>query len=179
MIDLKLLRENPDFFKKAVNRKRASVDIDKILDLDKKNRKLIPQIEEMRASQRKMGDEIIALSKKEKEEKILKMQKTKQEIKDLETELEIFSKELIKNLALIPNPSFEWVPDGGEENNVTLREIGDKTVFNFKPKNYIELAEKLNLIDTERAAKVSGSRFGYILGMAARLETALMNFVFD
>jgi len=176
MIDIKLLRDNPDKIKKACKDKGVIVDIDKILELDKKKRELIQEIEGMKAEQKKMG-----------KEQIEKAKNLKEEIKKLEPELEKIEKEFNELFLQIPNLPLGDVPIGKDESeNKVIREVGKKPNFNlpagrhgFKPKDYLELAEKLDIIDVKSAAKTSGSRFGFIKNGGALLEIGLIQLAFE
>ncbi|MDO8302444.1 MAG: serine--tRNA ligase, partial [Sedimentisphaerales bacterium] len=104
----------------------------------------------------------------------------KGELKELEEKANLAEDERKIAWTKIPNPPLDWVTAGkGEADNTTLREVGKKPDFNFPPVDYVVLAEKLGLIDNERAAKVSGSRFAYLLGDMVRLEFALGQFLFE
>ena len=169
MIDIKLLRENPEKVKKSCENKQAKVDIDKVLELDKKRRELIQEIEKLRAGQKKLGKDQIEQAKN-----------LKNKIKELEPELE--KAELNFNILFsqIPNIPLDDVLVGKDASeNKVLREVGKKPNFNFKPKDYLEIAEKLDIIDIKRAGKVSGSRFGYIKGELAMLEFGLIQLAMD
>jgi seryl-tRNA synthetase len=170
MLDIKFIRENPDKVKEGCKNKQVKVNIDKILELDKKKRKLQTELESMKAEQNKLSNA----------RKIEKAKKLKSEIKNLAAKIEPIDKELNSLLYQIPNLPLDDVPVGKDENeNVVLREWGEKTKFNFKPKDYLEIAENLDLIDIKRAAKVSGSRFGYLKGEIVLLEFALIQLAFD
>jgi len=169
MIDIKLLRENPEKIKKACENKQANIDIDKVLEMDKKRRTLVQEIENMRARQKKMGKEQIEEAKE-----------LKNKIKELEPELEKTEKEFSELFLKIPNLPLDNVIIGkNETENKTLREEGEKTKFDFKPKDYLEIAEALDIIDVKRAAKVSGARFGYLKGDLPLLELALIQLAMD
>jgi seryl-tRNA synthetase len=171
MIDIKLLRENPEKIKKACENKQAKIDIDKILELDKKRRGLITEIEDSRAEQKKLG-----------KEQIEKAKELKNKIKELEPQLEAAEKEFNELFVKIPNPPLEDVPIGKDES-------GNKTIKEWKPpalaratagkKDYLELAEKLDIIDVKTAAKTSGSRFGFIKNNGALLEIGLIQLAFE
>jgi len=168
MIDIKLLRDNPDKVKKAVQNKGAQVDIGKILELDKKRRELLQKTEEVRAEQKKLG-----------KDQITKAKELKIEIKELEPELERVKKEFDELFLKIPNLPLDDVPVGKDETeNVVLREVGKKPDFKFEPKDYLTLAED-KWIDVKRAAKVSGTRFGYLKNEAVLLEYALVQWVME
>jgi len=169
MLDIKFIRQNPEKVKEGLAKKQAKVDIDRLLKLDEKKRVCLQRIESLRSEQNKLG-----------KTDIVKAQRIKAEIKNLEPELADVEKELNSLMRQIPNLPQEDVPVGKDEkDSVVLREVGKKTEFKFKPKDYLEIAESLGLIDVKRAAKVSGTRFGYLKGEAAVLEIALINLAFD
>ncbi|MBI2449992.1 MAG: serine--tRNA ligase [Candidatus Nealsonbacteria bacterium] len=169
MLDIKFIRQNSEKVKEGVAKKQAKVDIDRLLALDEKKREYLQKIENMRAEQNKLGKDDIA-----------KAQGLKAEIKKLEPELENTEKELQILLRQIPNLPLDTVPVGKDDSeNIVLREEGKKTKFDFQPKDYMDIGEKLDIIDTQRAAKVSGTRFGYIKGGAAMLEFALVNLALE
>jgi seryl-tRNA synthetase len=169
MIDIKLLRENPEKVKKACQNKRVVVDVDKILEIDKKKRELIQQIENLKAEKNKLSIKDIE-----------KGRELKEKIKQLEPKLENLEKEFNELFLQIPNLPLADVPIGKDETeNKVIEKVGKKPKFGFKSKDYLELAENLDIIDVKRTAKVSGSRFGYIKGGAAMLEMGLIGLVFD
>lgn len=169
MIDIKLLRENPDKIKKAAVSKGADpLLVDNFLKVDKEWRELTQKIDELRAQQKKLSEN----------RNVGEAKKVKEEIKTFEAALQDLEKKRDGALKYIPNPPLETVPAGKDAaENITLKEIGEKPVLAFKPKDYLSLAEALGIIDTERAGKVSGTRFGYLLGGAALLEFALVQLV--
>ena len=168
MIDIKLIRENPEKIKQAVLDKARSVDVDKIVELDKKNRELTTKIDELRHKQKQFGKEDLE-----------KAQANKQELKKLESDAKVGEKELIDLLYLVPNPSADFVPKGGEENNKIIKTIGKIPAFDFKPKDHLELGEALNIIDVKRATKVSGSRFVALKNDLALLQFSLYRHIID
>jgi len=171
MIDIKLLRENPEKIKKACRDKQANVDIDKILELDKKKRGLIAEIENMRAEQKKFG-----------KDQIEKAKELKNKIKELEPQLESTEKEFNELFIKIPNPSLDDVPIGkNETENKAIKEWWPPSFAKATEgkKDYMELAEKLDIIDVKSAAKTSGSRFGFIKNGGALLEIGLIQLAFE
>lgn len=164
MLDIKLIRENPEKVKKGAKKKNIELDIDKLLELDKRKRELLGQIEELKAQQNKLGKDNI------EEAKQLKAQ-----IKELEPQLEEIEGGFNSVLSQIPNLPLDDVPVGDESANVVLRKWGEPAKFDFEPKDHLELGEALDIIDVERAAKVSGARFGYLKGDAVLLEFALVD----
>ena len=164
MLDIKYIRENSDKVKQGCQKKQTNVDIDKLLDIDKKRRELLQKVEVLKSEQNKLG--------KEQQEEAKEL---KNKIKELEPELNKLHLEHKSLIRQIPNIPLDNVPVGKDESaNKILREEGEKTKFNFDPKDYLYIAEALDIIDVKRAAKASGSRFGYIKGGAALLEFALI-----
>jgi len=184
MIDINLIRKDPEKIKKACAAKNVKVDIDKFLELDQMRGKLIKESDDLRAEQNKIGKEIQILQQAGKKEEmpaiIGKSKIIKEKIKKLEPNLQNTEKAWKEILLIIPNPAADDVKIGKDESeNEVIKKWGKVTKFTFKPKEYMELAKKLDLIDTERAAKVSGTRFGYIKNQAVILEFALIRFAFD
>lgn len=175
MLDIRFIRENPDLIKNGCQKKQVKVDIDRILLLDKKRRELLQKIDSLRAAQNKIS-EGGGINKTQ----IEKAKELKNKIKELEKEFKETSQEFNALMLLIPNLPFDDVPIGKDESdNVVIKEVGKKPKFKFQPKDYLEIAQDLDLIDVKRAAKVSGSRFGYLKNEAVLLEFALINFVFN
>jgi seryl-tRNA synthetase len=169
MLDIKFIRQNPNKVKEGIQKKGVKVDIDKLLQLEEKRREYLKKIEDLRAKQNKLG-----------KPEIKEAQKIKSEIRKLEPNLEKIEKELKDLLFQIPNLPLADVSVGKDErDNVVLKEVGEKPKFTFKPRDYLEIAENLDLIDVKRAAKVSGTRFGYLKKEAVLIEFALINLAFD
>lgn len=181
MIDIELLRKNPEIFKKGAKNKNVDVDIDKVLDLDKKWRFALRDIENLRAKQNEIGESVtIEKDNIRKSEIIAKLKFIKSDIKGMEDEEFSLKNELEGMVRKIPNPPFDDVIVGKDDSeNKVLREVGEKPKFDFEFKDYIQLGEDLDIIDTERAAKVSGARFGYLKGGAALLEFALIQYALE
>ena len=172
MLDIKFIRENPDKVKQGCQKKQADVDIDKLLEIDKKRRELLQEIEGLKAEQKKVSGK--------DQSQIEKAKELKSKIKEIEPELSKIEEEFNKLMRQIPNVPLDDVIEGKTEgDNKVLREEGKKPEFSdFKPKDYLEIAEKLDIIDIKRAAKTSGSRFGYIKGAATLMEFALVQLAF-
>ncbi|KKR45075.1 MAG: Serine-tRNA ligase [Parcubacteria group bacterium GW2011_GWB1_40_14] len=170
MLDIKLIRENPDLVKDAILKKGVKVDLENIIVLDRQKREILSEVEQLRARQKKEGSADAREA----------MQEIKNNIKQKEEMLDKIEQELSVLLLELPNIPSADVPEGKDENdNVVVREKGNKKGFSFKARSYIELAELHQLIDTERAAKISGSRFGYLLREAALIEMALVRYAYD
>ena len=167
MIDLKKLRENPDYFREATeNKQRDPLLVDEVLRLDQLKRDVLQKVEILRAERNKIGKDDIERGKQ-----------IKTELGDLEEELKKADADLEAVLSKLPNPALDSVPAGKDESeNVELKKWGDIPKFDFDLKAHWQLGESLNLIDTERAGKVSGTRFGYLKNEGVLLELALVNF---
>ena len=169
MLDIKFIRENPDKVKEACQKKQVKCDIDRVLELDEQRRKFIQGIEVLKSDKNKLGKDNVEQAKK-----------IKKEIKKLEPELDKVEKEFEELMKQIPNPPLDEVPVGKDESeNKVLRQEGKKPKFDFPIKDYLAIAEKLDIIDIKRAAKVSGSRFGYLKGEAVLLEFSLVQLAFE
>lgn len=169
MLDINFIRENPQKIKDAGRNKNVTVDVDMVLELDKQRRELIVKSEGLKSQQNKLGKESIEEAKK-----------LKAEFKILEPQLKEVEENLNTLLLQLPNIPFDDVPVGKDDSqNVVLRKVGKLPKFNFEPKDYMQIGEALDLIDTERAGKVAGSRFGYIKNQLALLEFALIKLVMD
>ncbi len=181
MLDIKFVRQNPEKVKKACQEKGVKVNIDKLLKLDKEKREKMQKIERIRAEKNKASKEIVSIKNdKEKRKIIVEMQQLDKEEEKEKKVLKTIEKELSELINQLPNLPLEDVPVGKDDSeNVVVRQVGKKPKFNFKPKDYLEIGKKLDIIDTERAAKVAGSRFGYLKREAVLLEFALVNFVLD
>ena len=181
MLDIKFIRQNPEKVKEACKNKQVTVDVDRILELDKKRREETKRLEELRAEQNKISKQ--APEKLE----IEKAREIKEKIREVEPELERIEKEFNGLMFQIPNIPSEDVPVGKDETgNVVIRKVGKIPKFsclpagrNFKPKDYMEIAENLDLIDVKRAAKISGARFSYIKNELVLMHFALMRFGLD
>ncbi|MBL7156474.1 MAG: serine--tRNA ligase [Candidatus Pacebacteria bacterium] len=177
MLDIKFIREEPEKVKQACKAKQVQVDIDKLLEIDKKTRKVLQETETLKAQRNIITQEI---SKQKTLELIKQAQKIKEKINEREKILKNLNPEYQELLYAIPNPALDDVPEGKDESeNVVLREVSEKTKLDFKPKPHWEIGEELDIIDTQRAGKVSGSRFGFLKGKGALLEFALINFALE
>lgn len=183
MLDLKQIRQQPDWFKeKLATRGVDAADIDAVLALDVKRRELLQQTENLKA-ERNTASKQIGEAKRNHEsadEAIAKMQAVGAQIKELDEQVNAVDTELHDRLAHLPNIPHEGVPvslteDGAEE----MRRVGEIKEFDFTPKNHWEIGEELGILDFDRAAKVSGARFVYYVGLGAQLERAIYNFMLD
>ncbi len=178
MLDITFIRENAEKVKTGMESKHQDPKIvDKFLRLDEEWRAKTTAYDQLKAEQNILSKE---LSAGQSENLLSKAQFLKKRLGDIETEQNDLKKLRDDLLSRIPNIPFEDVTIGKDESeNKVLREVGTKPEFDFAPKDYLTLGEKLGLIDVKRASEVSGSRFGYILRDAALLEFALIQLAFD
>lgn len=180
MLDIKFIREHPDKVREGLKKRGIAFDIDVLLQLDSKRRAKIQEVDGLRARQNAVSGAIAGLAGKERETNIAEMQGLKSKLGDLEFELSVLEEEFSGLMYRVPNMPSPDVPVGPDEHfNKVIREAGEKPDFSFRPKDYIALGEALDLIDTARAAKVSGARFGYLKHEAPLLEFAIIQFVFS
>ncbi|MCU1808802.1 serine--tRNA ligase [Cytobacillus firmus] len=183
MLDIKFLRANFEEVKnKLQHRGEDLTDLGKFEDLDVKRRELIVEAEQLKSKRNEVSQQVAAL-KREKQDAdhlITEMREVGDKIKTLDEELRTVEEELDQLLLSIPNIPHESVPDGEtEDDNVEIRKWGEVREFNFEPKPHWDVATDLDLLDFERASKVTGSRFVFYKGLGARLERALFNFMLD
>lgn len=183
MLDSKFLRTNLEEVKeKLAKRGEDLTDFGKFESLDKKRRELINSTEDKKSKRNEVSGQIAQL-KREKQDAdhlIQEMKQVGEEIKALDDELRTVETELDTLLLSIPNIPHDSVPVGDtEDDNVEVRTWGELPKFNFEPKPHWDIADGLKILDFERAAKVTGSRFVFYRGLGARLERALFNFMLD
>jgi len=175
MIDLKLLIENPEKMKKAILKKRYKGDLDAVIRMDENRRKMMKEVEDLKAQQNKIAKEIPQAA--DKKPLLEQSKELKEKLKELDPKLEKLEADLKAEVLLIPNPTLDSVPEGGEEDNKPIKTVGKPRVFDFEPLDHMELGKKWDLIDTETAAESSGSRFYYLKNDLVLLEFALVQFV--
>ncbi len=179
MLDIKFIRQNPEKIKKACQDKQVKININQLLKLDKERRKLISELEKIKAFHNKASRAIARLTGKGKKIKIIEAKKIAGQVEKLAEKLDKVEPKFNQLMLGIPNPALADVKVGKDESgNKILRHWGRIPEFNFKIKDHIQLGKDLDLIDTGRAAKVSGSRFAYLKNGAAFLEYAIVQFVF-
>lgn len=180
MIDLNLLRENPEAIKASQRaRGRSEELVDQAVSADLAKRKALSEFESLRAEQNANSKVIAQAPKEEKAALVAAAADLAAKVKATSEAANKASEELDGILWQIENVVIEGVPSGGEDNFVVVREVGEKPKFDFEPKDHVVLGELLDVIDIERGAKISGSRFYFLKGMGARLELALMNMALD
>ena len=181
MLDIKLIREKKEEIKAAIGRKGAdTILIDEILELDKKRRDLLAKVERNQEELNKYSKDIAALHSQQKIDAINNASVVSENIKELKPALDKVEAEYKKVLYSIPNIPSEDTPDGPDESgNKVLRQVGEKPVFDFEPKEHWQLGEALDLIDIQRAVKISGARFNYLKGKLVLLQFALLNYAYS
>lgn len=178
MIDIQDLRARPDVYKEASKQKGYSVQIDRLLEVDTARREQNTKLDELRQARNEQASSL--KNQRPTEEQIAKGRELKEQISTLEQALAPLEAEYISLYKQIPNLPEQDVPVGASEaENIVTKEWGDKPQFDFEPKTHWQLAESRDLIDKERAAKVTGSRFAYIKGGLVNLQFAIVQYTFD
>jgi len=183
MLDPKLIRNNPDAVKTALKKRGEDPSlVDKYLTLDEQWRGKQHEIDELRAKQNKVSDEIAKMKKEgtDANKVIADMKKLSDDIKEQTESLKALEQEVISNALVLPNIPDKSVPEGKDsKNNIEVRKAGKSKTFDFKPKTHDEIGKNLGILDFESAARVSGSRFTTLVGLGAKLERALISFMLD
>ncbi|MCX7778324.1 MAG: serine--tRNA ligase [Armatimonadetes bacterium] len=184
MLDLRLIRERPEWVKERIRLKGDNVDaeVDRIVELDRRRREIIGEAEALKHERNIVSDEIAKRRRlgQPAEELIERMRDISDRIKWLDGKLSEIERELDSLLLIIPNLPHESVPIGEDESgNVEVMRWGEPRQFDFEPKPHWEIAQLLGIIDFERGVKLSGSRFYVLTGLGARLERALISFMID
>ncbi len=179
MLDVKMVRTDPDTVRRALERRGdPTSSLDEFLAVEERRRQLLTEVESRRAERKRASDEIAAVKKAggDADQAIAAMRTLGDQIKEHEAALAETEERLSVMLLELPNLVLPDVPDGGEEDSVVLRKVGEPRQFDFEPKDHLDLGLALDLIDMERAAKVSGSRFVYLKGDLVMLQFALVNY---
>ena len=180
MLDVKFIRENTELVRDGIRKKNSKVDLDRFLELDDIRKKIQQELEEKRAEQNLLSKKISQVNNDERDELIKTVSVIKKEVQELEEKIKPVLKEWKEILMNIPNPPSPEMPVGKDDTeNVTVYEWGKKPKFNFEPKTHDVLGRELDIIDVEKAAEVSGSRFYYLKGDMVLLQFALTRFAFD
>ncbi len=182
MLDIAVLRKEPELLRKNLEKRFSDIDVDRLLDLDRKLRKQKAELDNLLSNRNKLSKEI-GIRKKKKEDAddlIKKVNEIAEQIKETEALYNKSYDEFMKIWLFVPNLLDDSVPFGKDENdNVEVKRWGEAKKFDFKPLEHFEIATKLDILDFERGAKLSGSRFVVYKGAGARLERALINFMLD
>jgi len=182
VLDLKLIRAEPERVKEALARRGAAEEVDELLRLDTRRRELLPEIEQGRARQNEASEAIAAAKRSggEPEEAIAEMRELAGRLKVLQAELAEVEQQRDALAARLPNLPDPEAPDGmTEEDAVVVREVGERPEFDFEPRDHLEIGTALGVIEMEAAASASGARFAYLLGDLVLAELALVRFALE
>ncbi len=184
MLDPKILRENPDKIRKMINDRGVDFELEKLLSADKQRREFIVKVDNLRKKRNEMSIQVSSLLKSGKKDEVKKLvqelQADGQTLTDWEFQQKDIEKEYARLVYTIPNLIHESVPIGLDGTaNKEIRKWGNTPKFDFQIQDHIDLSDTLDLVDLERAAKVSGSRFYYLRNELVRLNQALINFALD
>ena len=183
MLDIKFLRANFEFVKSQLQHRGEDLsELNNFEELDIRRRELIVETEQLKSKRNEVSQQVAVLKreKKDAEALILEMREVGEKIKEYDNELREVEERLQTIMLGIPNLPHESVPVGDtEDDNVEIRKWGEVREFTFEPKPHWDVATDLDLLDFERAAKVTGSRFVFYKGLGAKLERALFNFMLD
>jgi len=179
VLDIKLIRDNPDVVRKALQNRGESITLDQIISLDERRRKLLHDMETLRAQRNEVSKQIGKMADKPSK-LIAEMRELGEKVTSLEAEINQGESELDDLLLRLPNIPAADVPVGKDsQDNIVVRSWGKPPDISFKPLPHWELAEKLDIIDFQRGVKLSGSRFYILKGQGARLQRALITFMLD
>lgn len=182
MFDIKLVRENPDAVRSALEKRGAKVDLEPVLATDAQRRKVLYEMEQLRAEQNRTSSEIAKKKRagEDAADMMAAMKDVSERIKGLEEEVRQVDEQLKDLMLVIPNVPDESLPVGLDSSaNRLERQWGEPPRFDFAPKDHVEIGEALGILDFERAAKIAGARFCVSRGPGAHLERALINFMLD
>ena len=183
MLDIKRIREDFDNVKKAVeSRGQGDFGIDNVLEYDKERRELLARVEQMKNRQSVSSKQIPALKKEGKDtsEIMAEMKKLSEEIKALDSQVSDVEAKLRDALLNVPNTPYKDVQEGADDSaNVELRKWGEPREFDFEEKAHWDIGTDLDILDFERAAKITGTRFTVYKGLGARLERSVINFMLN
>ncbi|MEB3073310.1 serine--tRNA ligase [Parvimonas sp. C2] len=182
MLDIKRIRMNKEEIIESLNSRFGNYNIDKVLELDEKRREIIFEVENKKARQNEVSKQVPKLKKDgvDVSDLFKEMKALSDEIKELDTKVKDLDEEIRKELLSIPNTPNKDIPIGkSDEDNVEIRKFLEPKKFDFEVKAHWDLGVDLDILDFERAVKISGSRFSVFKGLGAKLERALINFMLD
>jgi seryl-tRNA synthetase len=180
VLDIKAIREDPRPFRLGLGRRNLAESVDDLLAADERRRSLTSRVEELRAEQRRASKQIGRAEGEERQRLIEAVGRVSAELKELEPELDEADRALSELLARVPNVPHDSAPDGfTDEDAVEVRRRGEPPAFEFAPLDHTELGTRLRMLDVERGARTSGSRFVYLLGDLVDVQFALVRFALD
>ena len=177
MIDPQLLRDKPEIIKASLRARGADESlVDRALEADRRRRDAIAIFEKLRGEQNAFGKDVAQASGAEKDALLAQVKQLSAKVKETSAVVTEVEAQAALAMGALPNIVLEGVPSGGEANFVTLKEVGAIPSFDWEPKDHLQLGESLDILDMERGAKVSGSRFYFLKGAGALLEMGLMQY---
>ena len=178
MLDINLIRSNPEYVKEALKKREYDVDFTEMLAWDARRKELLMENENLKAERNRMNKEIPMLKKQGKDvSEVLNTLKTMADrVKEMDEEQGALEEKINKFMLALPNLPADDVQAGGKENNQVVKVFGEKPVFDFEPKNHVDLCTGLGLIDYERGVKMGGNGYWLYTGIGAQLEWALLNY---
>jgi seryl-tRNA synthetase len=180
MLDIAFVRSNPDIVKDGIRKKRMKMDIDELLSVDEEVRKIKAEVEALRADRNRLSKEIPKLKGDDKDKAVVQAKAARDGLSQLEPELKSLEERFENLMLLVPNPPLPLVPDGeSDDDNVEIRKFGEPRKFDFQPKDHLELAESLDIVDMPRAVKFAGARMYCLKNEGALLEFALFKFALE
>ena len=180
MLDIKFIRENKEIVQLGAKKKHVDINIDELISLDDKRKELLSQIEKKRAEQNAISEKIPTASPEDRQKMIDSMKVVKESLQKDEESLKEMMKTWHEAMLRVPNVPDMTVPDGDSDaDNKEVKTWGEKPVFNFEPKDHVEIMEKLKMLDIERGTKVHGFRGYFLTGEGARLSFAIWNYAMD
>jgi len=180
MLDIALIRNNPDLIKEGIRKKRMHMDLDELLQVDEQARQLRADVEHLRAERNRLSKEIPGLKDQEKQQAVAEVRSFKDAMSVKEPQLRALEERFEQLMLLVPNPPLPEVPEGeSDDDNVEIRSFGAPRQFDFQPKDHLELAESLDIVDMPRAVKFAGARMYCLKNEGAMLEFALFKFALD
>ncbi len=181
MLDLNLIRENPEKVKEGLLKRGFVADLDTLLQKDRQRRDLIQTTESLKAKKNKISAQIPALKKEGADIKEIfrSLKEDDDLIKENDVLLSTLNKEIYDIMAELPNLTEDDVPAGGKENNVVLSVFGQKPEKDFEMRHHVDIAQELDIVDYARGAKLGGSGFWIYKGLGARMEWALLNYFME
>ncbi len=182
MFDIRMIRNEPERVRGAMARRRAKMNLDPVFEVDGRRRTAIFELEQLRAAQNRASEEIAAKkrAKEDAADAIEALRTVKTQIASLEEQVRVADEQLQEFLLTMPNCPDASVPDGADDSENRVERVwGETPKFDFPPRDHVELAEALGIVDFERAAKIAGARFTVMKGAGALLERALTGFMLD
>lgn len=180
MLDIAFIRNNSEIVRKGIQKKRMNMDLDELLAADEELRLLRTDVENVRANRNRISKEIPKLKGDDRDSAVAEVRSLKERLAEKEPQLRAVEQRFEQLMLMVPNPPEAEVPDGNsDDDNVEVRKFKEPTRFPFPPKDHLELAEALDIVDMPRAAKFAGARMYVLKNEGALLEFALFKFALD